>query len=544
MSKKRIISYALSSNMLLYLSLVVILVISIVPLFFDLPFRDNIYLSWEGAYRMYQGQVPFKDFGLPLGYMYWVLPTLSFYIFGPYLFSLVKMQVFINIISGLSFMSIAHRFSKDKGLVLIAVSLYVISFSFYNFWPWYNHSVVVYEFIGLAILVHVLSKQENLNWRHLVSLSISALFCFASFFTKQDGGAFALLLSGSLLLYYSFLKKDWKCITVFGVSYIIIAFCFIFPLAKYEFSYWFNYGQFPHYSRMSLSDVFSVFMAKSSFIKLYLIIILLIILSKSRNGFSWLLDYKFSIHLILTLGILVQATVLQVTSYVPVDGNIYFHPFMILFILNNIPLELNYAKIKNLVPVLFLVFIWWSGRYWDYASRMFPELFTDNNSQEKVISINTFSLSKDTTILDKSIWKVSNEKVFEGVKMPLEVISSIDSLKEWRSRQSGEIKVLNMSELTPLAEVLDYKTESRTPLWFHLNVAIFDRELDVFKKNIIANEYDLVLFERIPDLNNFYPFEIHEELKNNYQLWFSFQAPRETTLEVIEVYLKKVEGND
>lgn len=51
-----------------------ILVIALAPVFASFPYRINIFLSWEGAYRISQGQIPYKDFGMPVGYMFWVIP--------------------------------------------------------------------------------------------------------------------------------------------------------------------------------------------------------------------------------------------------------------------------------------------------------------------------------------------------------------------------------------------------------------------------------------------------------------------------------------
>src|SRR5215210_1180760 len=98
-----------------WLSVAEILVITVLA-FFPLlgglfPYRLNIFLSYEGAYRLYLGQVPYKDFGLPMGFMYWVIPAMFFKIFGPYMISLVKAQVFINIVAGLSFRAILKNLS-------------------------------------------------------------------------------------------------------------------------------------------------------------------------------------------------------------------------------------------------------------------------------------------------------------------------------------------------------------------------------------------------------------------------------------------------
>src|SRR6478672_12291925 len=87
-----------------------IVLLSCVPLFATFPYRLNIFLSWEGAYRLYLGQLPYRDFGMPVGYMYWVIPAIFFKIFGPQLITLVKAQVFINILAGLSFRSIGKSF--------------------------------------------------------------------------------------------------------------------------------------------------------------------------------------------------------------------------------------------------------------------------------------------------------------------------------------------------------------------------------------------------------------------------------------------------
>ena len=128
----------------------IIILLAIIPLFVAFPYRVNIFLSWEGAYRISQGELPFKDFGTPLGGMYWVIPGLFFKLFGAQMITLVKAQVFINILSGLAFRSVLKSLSVETGLRIVCVLLFCLSYSFFNFWPWYNHTVIVYELIGLA----------------------------------------------------------------------------------------------------------------------------------------------------------------------------------------------------------------------------------------------------------------------------------------------------------------------------------------------------------------------------------------------------------
>src|ERR1700741_1310964 len=127
--------------------------VALMPVLASFPYRINIFLSWEGAYRMAEGQVPYKDFGMPVGYMYWVIPAMFFKIFGTQMITLIKAQAFINILAGLSFRSIFKSLGIDTTIRFLAVLVFTLSYTFFNYWPWYNHTVIVYEFIALAFLM-------------------------------------------------------------------------------------------------------------------------------------------------------------------------------------------------------------------------------------------------------------------------------------------------------------------------------------------------------------------------------------------------------
>src|SRR6476619_2326537 len=195
------------------LEIFIIVLLACIPLFASFPDRVNIFLSWEGAYRLSQGQVPYKDFGMPLGYMFWVVPALFMKVFGTEMLTLVKAQVFINIISGLAFRSILKSLNVQPGVRLLSVLLYCLSFSFFNFWPWYNHTVIVYEFVALAFLLrYIFQKPIQYNWLWLVG---SAFFVVCSFLTKQDGGGLAFVLCFTLLLVHCLYEKKWRALLIF-----------------------------------------------------------------------------------------------------------------------------------------------------------------------------------------------------------------------------------------------------------------------------------------------------------------------------------------
>jgi hypothetical protein len=109
-------------------------------------------------------------------------------------------------------------------------------------------------------------------------------------------------------------------------------------------------------------------------------------------------------------------------------------------------------------------------------------------------------------------------------------------------KTNKNLQVLNMSELTPLTVEMPYKLETGpgTPLWYHLGVSMFNQQAEEYEHKIVEKKYDLVLFEYIPTLNNFYPFRVRDTLMRHYASVDSFPAPRRgTTQGIIEVFTRK-----
>jgi len=519
-----------------------IVLMASVPLFFNFPYRINIFLSWEGAYRIYLGQIPFKDFSLPMGYAYWMIPALFFKIFGPYLITLIKAQVFINIISALAFSSILRSFRVEHGVRLLSVVIFCLSYSFFNFWPWYNHSVIVFQLISFSLLFKYLLPRES-KQPNILFLVGAAVMGFIALFTKQDAGGLGLLIIGILLLIDGYLQKKIKPTLVFGASFLLTTLAFILPLLKHDFFYWFNFGQEPHNSRLALIDFLVLIMGRSDWIKFYLFLIIVLFIHDLRVSFS-LSNRRLILFYLFTVGILVECLIFQVTSYTPPDNNIFFHSFAFAFIFSRLPFNINFSKTSVLLPAIILVFFWWSGTYWKYTKRIldraFPELLMKDHDKVSITNYasNTDTANSDTTGMAK--WVFTDLKVFEGVYMPEQTVAGLNRLISNPFFEKNKTpKVLNMTELTPLAEVLNYDLESGTPLWYHVGVSIFDKDIAMFSNRIRKEYYDVVLFQEIPNLNNFYPKSIHKKLKLHYHELDVFLAPRRKANSSIYVYVKE-----
>jgi len=198
-----------------------------------------------------------------------------------------------------------------------------------------------------------------------------------------------------------------------------------------------------------------------------------------------------------------------------------------------------------------LLSLWWSGRIWPYANQIIakfdPKIAAVDTNE---VSIRTYMRSDPNSNAwmvsltpNQSKWKYAPWKVFKKIRMPQQTIDGIQRLVNNPQvlTKGKNLKVLNMTELTPLAEVLHYVPESGSdiPLWYHKNVAMFEKQIKEYSQKIDSNYYDIALFEYIPILNNFYPFEIRDSLQKHYQLIDSFPAPRDVYYKIIEVYTKK-----
>lgn len=521
----------------------IIIGLALMPLFATFPYRVNIFLSWEGAYRLSQGQMPYRDFGTPLGFGFWLVPALFFKLFGPQLISLVKAQVLINIAGGFAFRSIMKSMQLPLGTRVLSVLLFVLSYSFMNFWPWYNHTVIIYQLIGVAFLLCAINGNRG-KW---IKLFAAAFFTFLSFFTKQDGGGLALLLSLALLGYHCIHEKRWRDMLIFVGFYALIACAVILPFVPHGIGYWFNHGQPPHNSRLSVKDFLDEILNGSQWLKFYFLLIVLLMIPQLRNWKTLWVDKAKMMFLLLTVGVLTEAALFQVTSYTPPDNNIFFHAFAIAFIINQLAILLQFKmeEASYFMPTTLLILLWWSGTYFKYIdkilARVFPAAPQTVQGGENVVSRNNFMINADTTDVSTSLWIYSSLPEFKNVYMPPSTVHGIDRLMarpEVKSK-GKELKVLNLSELTPLDHALGYKLETghNIPLWHHLGVGMFNSQLADYTDKIRTHYYDLVIYEYAPTLNNFFPWALRTELQQRYRQVDSFLAPRRPTNATIEVFV-------
>lgn len=492
----------------------------IIPFFIKLPYRINIFLSWEGSYRLFLGQTPYEDFGMPIGFGYWLIPSLFFKIFGPTMLSLIKAQFFINIVSLLSLRAILRILNFNPYYITLSLFVFCLSFIINNFWPWYNHSVVIYELVSILLILSFIQYRKN---RYSFLLLIGAGFItFLTVFTKQDVGGICFVLCLTILVYNAFLEKDYLPIFGYLFTFFLSGFIFIAPHVKNDFFYWFNLGQPPHNSRLDLSLLINLFLSESTFIiKLYLGILLIGIISHVNSIKEFFYNKSFFLLNLICVAMILQSFVTLITSPIPPENSYYYHTFGFIGIVNILPLKSIKKNLFFSGALLLGIALTYSGGFWRYAS------------------VRVFSTQVDetanTTIVEP--WVEASIPTLKGILVPQETNEGIARIMALPFLDKKELKVLNMSELTSLAREIGYEPLKNQPLWYHLNIGIFDKEVEELALKIEQGYYDVILFEDVPSLTEFYPYALLKTASRTYTQIDTFKAPRKLDNATIYVFI-------
>lgn len=518
MNKTAFEKFIESKRKLLIVDFLIIIPFVVLPLFLRLPYRVNIFLTWEGAYRLYLGQTPFVDFGLPMGFGFWIIPAVFFKLFGTAFMSLVKAQVFINLISILSLRGILYNLNVKPIAITLSILIFCLTYVIYNFWPWYNHSVVVFELVAIFFLTSY--DQQKSKAKNITYLVLAGFFTFFSFFTKQDVGGICFVMCSFLLAYLFILEKKVYPLIVYLVSFFLVATIFIAPFIHHNFFYWFNYGQAPHNSRISIALLTDIFFIGGHIEKIYILLLLGGIVLTIPSWRDYFTNKNIFFITTLSLGFILQSLVTRATSPLPTDHMNYYHTFGFIGIAYFLPWEKWSRQFLSLLTITILIIACYSEGYWKYVSGLIPK--------------------KESTLESKMAtrWTESSLPTMKRILLPEPTNEGINKLLALPIMKEKGLKVLNMTELTSLAQEIGYTPLTNQPLWYHLNIGMFKKQVDEINERVKNKYYDVVLFEDIPSLNNFNPYEVLANLKQNYFYYDKFLAPRKLEDSTIEIFIR------
>lgn len=222
-----------------------ILLLSCLGVFSTIFFRDYS-IVFEGGYRIFLGQVPYRDFFIPTGPVVFYMQALFNFIFGVNLWaSAVHSGVLAATLAAVYYGMSAKRLGNALSVIMSLLMFF--SFNGVINYPWYNTTAYFFFLLNAMMLVEI-TDREKLRRRHFIS---SACLTVLSLFSKQDTGMLQFAaLSAYFLLYYRSHLKTFLRDYLGGVVLLSVL-----VIAGYQsvgnFLYWFDYGQHGHVSKLN-----------------------------------------------------------------------------------------------------------------------------------------------------------------------------------------------------------------------------------------------------------------------------------------------------
>jgi len=467
-------------------------------LFVVFTFRVPVYfrdysIVFEGSYRLLLGQVPFRDFGSPVGPVAFLLPALFFKLFAPTWTVLLWVQQLENAIMLIIMYGLLCKLEvrplTRRGGLLIFTTGYLLLLTH----PWYNSTALMLMLAATLAGMHV----------GLINALTAGALAGLTILTKQDFGLLALLISGFFVFRSGFTQNKRLILQersllgekllwgkagiqflIFLSSATVVAAICVVATDPQQFGYWFNYGQAPHERRtIELADLFG-----NSYGRLALFVG---ILSMLRNNLP-----------LLVCAIFLLATATTRTT----SGLDFTHYYCVAFV----PVLLDEFLQMKIRWKPFLIFLALLG-----SMRVLARPFADANNIIQSIAHHQpehffFDPSLNTRPL---VTPPSTLHAFSShTALPPETISAIEEVKSVAREKAARhpIRVFNMTELTPIYAELGVAPPTGMPLWFHSKISLFPTQIWMIDRILASNEYDIVLLQ-----------STHERLNRTYADFFS-----------------------
>ena len=472
-----------------------------------LIFRDYSIL-WEGAYRVSLGQIPFTDFGTPVGPVSFLIPALFFKLFSTSWFILQLSQLFENaLLLGLAF-ALLKRLQFTQLNINKAIACFSFLYLIFLSHPWYNSGAFLCFITSMVLLL-------GARYWSVFAAGFMAGLCFLA---KQDYGVMNLGLGVLVLLLtevdqgdsYKKLSlsfqslKEFKRIgaivtslAFFGVAFLLPIAVLIWMVDSAQFFYWFNYGQPPHEIRkIHIWDF-----ANHANLFLPAVIAFYFAYQTRRIG-------------LLFAGIFFICSFV-VSSTSGLDYTAFFF-FLFLPLLVQTVLDKRVVQQKWLSVLLLIATL---------SCLAFPAKYLYRLVQTTVLakpepySFRYVYVTRPVQAFPDSMPNFNNVM---GSNDSLAMISQLqeifkNSIPFRKGQVRSGLKVLNISELTPLYAELGSAPPLHYPLWYHTDISLFPREIQMINRDIDDAKFDVVILQNAHGRANFEEFLARLQANSQYQ---------------------------
>lgn len=156
---------------------------------------------FDGSYRILSGQIPYKDFIMPVGPVTFWLQAIFFKIWGINYFSYIFGAAFINVLATIFSVIIirlllpSYRFLPYIGGLLTAIWFYPPSGT-----PWFDQTAFFFALTAIMFLLFAGLRTKSRSFLNGLLLLFSGCFAALAFFSKQNAGLYILPLYFILLI--------------------------------------------------------------------------------------------------------------------------------------------------------------------------------------------------------------------------------------------------------------------------------------------------------------------------------------------------------
>lgn len=463
-----------------------VIALSLLGVFIAFEIREFVYfrdysIAFEGSYRLFLGQVPYRDFGSPVGPVSFVIPALFFKLFEPnwtvFLFSQQFQNACLLVLVYALLDKIGTR-TVIKRISLLAFSVFYLLLLTH---PWYNST-------GALLLLAGALCALGSSW---ISLVATGLLTGLAMLTKQDFGLLTLLIACFFIALTSLgsdldkILPDLHCLQcksrlqlltvnllLFAISTLAVLVIFILATDAEQFKYWFNYGQKPHEARsITLRNLFDNSFGTLSWVTA--------LIALARNNFRLLVASIF----------ITAASVSRTTSGLGFT-HYYFVAFLPVIIDECLRLKIRFKTL------LLVVVLYTSARSMIRPAKDVHHVF------ESVALHLPEHFFFDYRKLSRPMANFPTElQAFSPHTLaPQQTIDAILELKRIATQIQAaapgrELKVLNITELTPIYAELGVEPPKELPLWFHTKVSLFPRQIEQLNKTLAGQTFDLILMQ-------------------------------------------------
>ena len=455
-------------------------------------FRDYS-ITFEGAYRLFNGQIPYRDFGSPVGPISFVIPALFFKIFKPNWSVFIISQQFENVCMLVLMFALLSKINIEVNIKRVALICFTLFYLLLQTHPWYNSTAT------LLLIAATLCALYTSSIYVISSGLISGLAVLA----KQDFGLLTILISGLLVVILSLgsdldkiipsydtaiIKKEYlrvaRNLGLYTTSIVLIILTFILLTDSEGFKYWFNYGQPPHEIR-NISIKAFLFGALGW---------LMLVISLYFNNFQLLVASLF----------IIAGSITRATS-----GLSFTHYYYVVFIpvVLKSSLEIRTILRQYIIAISFIL----------AALMLIRPIIDVYHVYESIARKEPEHFFFDYRHISKPLTKFPSDFLaFSSfTQASQDTINAINELKnlttQYRTNNIDlQIKVLNVSELTPIYAELEVTPPKGLPLWFHSKVSLFPNQLTDLNNKLASHEFDIILLQAT-----------HEGLTPTYTKFFS-----------------------